>query len=136
VRSNAALTIGGLARAAGVHVETIRYYQRLQLIWKPVRRFGAVHHYSGDALARLRFIKRAKALGFSLREVRALLELRREDGGPLVRDLAARKLGLVEKQLGDLAARRDALLRLLAQLDSVVHYGRTLDEMLDALEES
>jgi len=112
------MTIGKLALAAGVNVETIRYYQRLRLIWKPARRFGAVHFYSNDAVARLRFIKRAQALGFSLREVGVLLDLRREDGCALVRELAGRKLAHVEKELGELAARRDALKALLGQCES------------------
>jgi MerR family mercuric resistance operon transcriptional regulator len=118
-RSNGGFTIGGLARAAGVHVETIRYYQRLRLVSKPVRRYGAVHHYSDDALARLRFIKRAQALGFSLREVGILVGLDRQDGCAALRKLAAGKLAAVETELVRLEARRSALQRLLTECDAV-----------------
>jgi MerR family mercuric resistance operon transcriptional regulator len=103
-----------------VHVETIRYYQRLRLISKPPRRFGAVHHYSADAVARLRFIKRAQELGFSLREVAALLSLGRQDGCAFVRELAGRKLAVVEGQLAVLQARSGALRSLLAECDAAV----------------
>jgi MerR family mercuric resistance operon transcriptional regulator len=118
-RSNGGLTIGGLARAAGVHVETIRYYQRLRLIAKPLRRLGAVHHYSDDALTRLRFIKRAQALGFSLREVGILVGLGRQEGCAGVRELLARKLSAVEADLARLEARRGALTSLVAECDAV-----------------
>ena len=123
MRSNGALTIGGLARAAGVHVETIRYYQRLRLIAKPMARFGAVHHYSDDAVARLRFIKRAQALGFSLREVGILVGLAPGEGCASLRELAARKLAAVERELGDLAARRDALKSLVAECSAAPGAG-------------
>lgn len=118
LHSNAGFTIGALARAAGVHVETIRYYQRLRLISKPPRRFGAVHHYSDDALARLRFIKRAQNLGFSLREVALLVGLGSHGSCGDVRELAARKLATLEKELLELEARCTALRGLLAECDT------------------
>lgn len=118
-RSNGGLTIGGLARAAGVHVETIRYYQRLRLVAKPLRRLGAVHHYSDDALTRLRFIKRAQALGFSLREVGILVGLGRQEGCAGVRELLAHKLAAAEADLARVEARRVALKSLLAECDAV-----------------
>lgn len=67
--SNSSLTIGALAAAAGVHVETVRYYQRRGLITEPVRPRGGVRRYSADDADRLRFIKRAQAMGFALAEV-------------------------------------------------------------------
>lgn len=76
-----------------------------------------MHHYSDDALARLRFIKRAQGLGFSLREVAILVDLGRRDNCACVRDLAARKLALVEKELDELETRREALRALLAECD-------------------
>jgi len=74
-RTERALTIGRLARAARVNVETIRYYQRRGLPGTPRKPPGGVRHYPQEALARLRFIKRAQQLGFSLRDIRELLVL-------------------------------------------------------------
>ena len=75
---NDSMTIGKVATMADVHVETIRYYQRLGLVSEPPRPPGGVRHYEHDTVARLRFIKRAQHLGFSLDEVRSLLAL--DDG--------------------------------------------------------
>lgn len=80
VRSKLSMTytIGGLAKATGIHIETIRYYQRRGLMDEPARPLGGVRrYYEGDA-QRLRFIKQAQTLGFSLEEVAELLTL--EDG--------------------------------------------------------
>ena len=72
------LTIGILARKANVHVETIRYYERKSLIVQPPRSEGGYRIYSEDAVARVRFIKRAQELGFTLKEIAELLSLRIE----------------------------------------------------------
>lgn len=72
------LTIGKLAKAAGVGVETVRYYQRCGLLPVPERAFGAVRHYSQESLQRLYFIRRAQSFDFTLEEIRALL---RQSGG-------------------------------------------------------
>lgn len=113
-RPSGALTIGALARAAGVHVETIRYYQRLRLISKPGRCRGSIGYYSADALARVRFIKRAQALGFSLREIAVLAALDRRHDCASAHGLAVEKLASTERSLAELKARRDALSSLLA----------------------
>jgi Hg(II)-responsive transcriptional regulator len=72
----ATLTIGQLARQADVHVETIRYYERRELLAAPSRSASGYRQYTPDAVARIRFIKRAQELGFSLREIQELLSLR------------------------------------------------------------
>ncbi|HCD54689.1 MAG TPA: MerR family transcriptional regulator, partial [Halieaceae bacterium] len=72
------MTIGSLAKAAEINVETIRYYQRLGLMTEPEKPLGGIRRYDEDALARLRFIRRARWLGFSLEEIGELLKL--EDG--------------------------------------------------------
>ncbi|MBW6389824.1 Hg(II)-responsive transcriptional regulator [Billgrantia antri] len=72
------MTIGGLAKAASVHVETIRYYQRRGLLPEPKRPPGGIRRYGAADLARLAFVKNAQQLGFSLAEVSELLCL--EDG--------------------------------------------------------
>ena len=113
-----ALTIGRLARAAGVHVETIRYYQRRGLLAEPNRPAGGVRRYGTDAVARLGFIKRAQEIGFSLEEVKALLVLGETPNCRGARTLAANKLQLVESRLRDLDRMRRALKSLIGQCDA------------------
>ena len=76
------MTIGQLAEEGGVTVETVRYYQRRGLMRRPHRPATGYRMYSEDDLAGLRFIKRAQALGFTLEEVREMLELRRGHANP------------------------------------------------------
>lgn len=108
------MTIGQLAAAVGVTVEAIRYYQREHLMPIPERRRGAIRHYGERELKRLRFIKRAQALGFTLEEVRNLLKL--EDGAHCAetREIAAAKLAVIDAKLRDLQAMRHALSDLVA----------------------
>ena len=108
------MTIGKLARTAGVTVETVRYYQRLGIFPEPHRARGSIRRYADDALRRLRFIKRAQGLGFSLDEVKLLLAL--SDGKHCVetRTLAERKRAVVEEKLADLKAMHDALSGLIS----------------------
>lgn len=110
------MTIGRLARAAGVHVESIRYYQRRGLLGVPRRPTAGVRRYGEDALARLRFIKRAQQVGFSLREVADLLKLQR--GCRDARSLAAAKLVAVERRMADLARIRRVLGELIAKCET------------------
>lgn len=72
------LTIGTFAKAAGVNVETIRFYQRKGLLLEPARRYGRIRRYDTADVARVKFVKSAQRLGFSLDEVAQLLKL--EDG--------------------------------------------------------
>ncbi|HMN57653.1 MAG TPA: Hg(II)-responsive transcriptional regulator [Ottowia sp.] len=96
------LTIGVLADAAGVNVETIRFYQRKGLMQEPDRPLGGIRRYGGPDLARVRFIKSAQRLGFSLDEIADLLKL--EDGSHCTeaREQAERKLADVRDRLADL----------------------------------
>lgn len=96
------LTIGVLADAAGVNVETIRFYQRKGLMQEPYRPLGGIRHYGEPDLARVRFIKSAQRLGFSLDEVGDLLKL--EDGSHCTeaRKQAEHKLADVRARLADL----------------------------------
>jgi MerR family mercuric resistance operon transcriptional regulator len=105
--------IGRLAEETGVHFETIRYYQRLGLMPTPARNYGAVRRYGEDEVSRLRFIKRAQALGFSLDEVRLLLELSIGEHCAETRTLAEQKRELVEKKISDLRGIRKALDKLV-----------------------
>lgn len=116
--SNETMTIGQVAAQAVVHVETIRYYQRLGLVGEPPRPLGGIRHYDAKTVARLRFIKRAQQLGFSLDEVRNLLAL--EDGQSCreTRVLAENKLGVIEQRLVDLRRMQKLLKTLIGECDS------------------
>lgn len=95
------LTIGSLAKAAGVNIETIRYYQRIGLITEPRKPAQGYRIYPEDSFTRIKFIKRAQQLGFSLQEVAELLEL----GDGKCRDVRVRaeqKREEIEKQIKDL----------------------------------
>ena len=84
-----ALTIGRLAEAADVHVETVRYYQRRGLLAEPARPPGTVRRYSDADIERLRFIKRAQVMGFTLAEIESLLRMRQRPSCRATRSLAA-----------------------------------------------
>ena len=73
--TEAKLTIGHIARAAGVNVETVRYYQRRGLVSLPAKRSRGFRYYSPEIAGRVRFIKRAQALGMSLKEVQRLMKI-------------------------------------------------------------
>lgn len=112
------LTIGKLADAAGVNIETIRYYQRRGLLDEPPKPLGGHRRYAPEQAKRVRFIKRAQALGFTLDEVGALLTLDAACACGETRALAVRKLGLIEQKMADLAAMRQALGGLVQQCDA------------------
>lgn len=114
----AEMTIGALAKAAGVHVETVRYYQRRGLVEEPRREPRSVRRYDEHAVRRLRFVRRAQELGFTLEEIKGLIQLGETPNCRGARDLAARKLELVNARLSDLRRMQEALRRLVAQCDS------------------
>jgi len=109
------LSIGGLAKAADVNVETIRYYQRRGLLDEPSKPLGGHRRYSRAAATRVRFIKRAQQLGFTLEEIKELMLL--EDGQSCreARMLAERKLELIDTRIADLSRMRRSLRGLIAQ---------------------
>lgn len=107
------ITIGSLARAAGVGVETVRYYQRRGLLPQHGARKGAFRVYGSDELARLQFIRRAQALGFTLEEVSDLLALDEENDRERARVLAKAKVADVEARIRQLEDMRAALLSLV-----------------------
>jgi MerR family mercuric resistance operon transcriptional regulator len=112
------LTIGKLAERAGVNVETIRYYQRRGLMVEPKKPLGGYRHYSPDTAKRVRFIKRAQALGFTLEEVAGLLRLDAANACAETRELAAHKLALIQGKLAELTAIRQGLAALVAKCDT------------------
>ena len=117
------LTIGRLADEAGVNVETIRYYQRRGLMAEPDKPMSGHRRYDSDATKRVRFIKRAQVLGFTLDEIASLLALEEARACAETRDLAAHKLQVIEGKLADLKAMRKALTALLHQCDSEASKG-------------
>jgi MerR family transcriptional regulator, copper efflux regulator len=105
------LTIGRAAQAAGVNVETIRFYERRGLVTQPPRPRGGYRAYSAETVSRIRFIRRAQEIGFSLREIEELLSLRtdpRADCGD-VREKARAKLDIVDQKIAELKRVRVAL---------------------------
>jgi MerR family mercuric resistance operon transcriptional regulator len=95
------MRIGELARSVDVNVETIRYYQRIGLLELPEKPYGGVRSYNDKDLQRLRFIRRAQLLGFSLEDIRELLALSSADC-ERVEKLAAEKLNQVNTKLRQL----------------------------------
>ena len=112
---NQQLSFGSLAKAADVNVETIRYYQRRGLLDEPSKPLGGHRRYTASAATRLRFIKRAQQLGFTLEQIRELLLL--EDGQSCrdARLLAERKVELIETRIADLTRMRRSLRVLIAE---------------------
>jgi Hg(II)-responsive transcriptional regulator len=107
------LTIGRLARAAAVNIETVRYYQSRKLLPIPNRGSGAFRYYPSDLVERIRFIKRAQELGFSLTEIRELLRLNDGTDRVSIRKIAATRLEQIEAKLKDLSRMRSALSGLI-----------------------
>ena len=110
------LTTSQLANSAGVNVETLRYYERRGLLPEPPRRASGYRQYSQDDVARLQFIKRAKDLGFTLREVQELLDLRVDPDTPcaMVKRRADLKIIDIEERLRSLKRMKKALNKLAA----------------------
>lgn len=111
-------TIGQLATEAGVNVETIRYYHRRNLLPEPTRVHGRTRRYGSAELSRLRFIKCAQRLGFTLREIDELLRLLDPMSCSKTRKITAAKLALVDERIRELQELRAEFTRLLAACDA------------------
>jgi len=114
------LTIGKLAEAGGVGVETIRYYQRRGLIGTPVRSGGdgwggGIRRYDAEDVRRLKFIRSAQAAGFTLEEIGELLALEASDDRVRVRDLARQRIDALDARIAQMTEARAALARLAVQ---------------------
>jgi MerR family mercuric resistance operon transcriptional regulator len=108
------LTIGKLAAAGGVGVETVRFYQRRGLLGTP-RRDGGIRRYDGEDLRRLRFIRQAQAAGFTLVEIAELLALDAGEDRARARELAGARVEALELKIAELQRVRDALKRLASE---------------------
>ena len=114
------MTIAKLAKAGGVGVETVRYYQRRGLMAEPERgggsgSTGGFRRYSDEDLQRLRFIKAAQAAGFTLAEIGELLALDATDDRARARQMARARIAAIDEKIVELATARDALERLADQ---------------------
>jgi DNA-binding transcriptional MerR regulator len=114
-RTPRGLSVGKLAEAAGVNIQTIRYYERQGLLPKPERTGGGHRVFAQPDLARLQFIQGAKECGFTLKEIKDLLELRDSDGATCtdVRLRAEAKLNETERKLQRLGRLRTHLRKLI-----------------------
>ena len=124
-RMSSQLTIGQLGKKAGVNVQTIRYYERLGLLNPTARRLSGYRLYGAEEIRRLCFIKNAQALGFTLREVTELLNLRVRSSArcDAVQRKAQEKLAQVERKAQDLRAMARSLRSLIRACES----GRPTD---------
>lgn len=114
------LTIGKLAAAGDVGVETVRYYQRRGLLETPARSGGdgwggGVRRYDEDDLRRLKFIRAAQGAGFTLDEIGELLALEASDDRVRVRTLARQRIDVLDEKIAQMTATRAALARLADQ---------------------
>ena len=130
------LTIGQLAKQASLNRETVRYYERRRLLQRPARSIAGYRVFSDDAVKRLRFIRHAKMLGFSLEEIRELLSLRLDsiDTCGRVRERTQIKIGDIERKIEALQQMR----RALGELVTACSRRRKTDKcpILDSLEAS
>ena len=110
-------TIGRLAEAGGVGVETIRFYQRKGLLETPARA-DAIRRYGAEDLRRLRFIRQAQTAGFTLEEIGELLTLDAGEDRGRARELAQARLLALDQKIADLERARDSLKRLARQCAS------------------
>jgi MerR family mercuric resistance operon transcriptional regulator len=108
------LTIGQVARLAGVGVETVRFYERSGLLKQPERKASGYRKYGDDVIARLRFVAAAKDLGFSLKEIKELLDLRVGPDATCsdVRDKAQAKIAEVEEKISTLQRMKKSLVEI------------------------
>ena len=129
------ITIGKAARLADVGVETVRFYERKGLIEKPPRMNSGYRQYPEKTIQRIRFIRRAKELGFSLREIEELLSLRIDPETKCedIRERAEAKIASTEEKLRDLKKIKKSLRRLTAECQGRAPVNEC--PILEALEE-
>ena len=111
------LSIGKLAASGGVGVETVRFYQRRGILPQPTRDEG-IRRYGSDDVRRLRFIKQAQAAGFTLEEIKELLDLDASEDRSRARELADARVKALDARIVELQRARDALRRLARECGS------------------
>ncbi len=125
------LSIGAFAKAAGVNVETIRFYQRKGLLPEPDRPYGSIRRYGGQDVARVRFVKSAQRLGFRLDEIGELLKLADGTRCSEAAEIAALRLVDVRARMADLMRMEAALSTLVKECSA--HRGQVSCPLIDAL---
>jgi len=125
------LRIGEVVLKIGISADTLRYYEKINLMPKVHRNNGGVRFYGESDLSRLRFIKRAQKMGFSLNEITQLLAFREnpQRAKPIVRDLAYQKLAKIEENIAELNILRDELRLLTTLCDSIPEGCPILDKL-------
>ena len=115
MNANPSLTIGAVAKRVGVAIDTIRYYEREGLLPEPERRASGYRSYDESAVRQLRFIRRAKDLGFTLEEIRDLLALSadRHRGVKAVKQRAEQRLAAIDERIAELTRVRNGLEQLI-----------------------
>jgi len=127
------ITIGKVAKLSGVGVETIRFYEREGLLNKPKRKESGYRLFETEVVGRIKFIKRAKQLGFSLREIRELLSLRVDSrvSATEVKKRVDSKIEQIDRRIYDLKKVRNALAQLSRSVRKTSISERTLLDVLE-----
>src|SRR5215210_2407608 len=115
------LKIGEVSKRSGVGVEALRFYEKSGLLDRPSRTYGGYRVYGEDVLERLAFIKQAQALGFSLDEIRRIVDDARRGESPCdeVREIVRRRMGELDERLRELQRHRRELKKTLEEWDKV-----------------
>jgi len=127
------MAIGELSRRTHCNIETIRYYERIGLMPKPRRENGRFRRYREHDVSRLRFIRRARQLGFTLDEVRSLLRLsmtEEQDNRVQIRSIASAHIADIRAKIGDLSAMEAVLAQAICDCQSAVAQRCPLIEVL------
>lgn len=116
LKNDEPLTVGAAAKAAGVGVQTLHYYERLGLLPKPQRSAANYRLYSSDAIRRVKFIKKAQAIGLTLEETKQILDLKERGRAPCakVAELGERHLREIDMRLAELRKYRRGLAEALS----------------------
>jgi DNA-binding transcriptional MerR regulator len=131
------LRAGSIAKKAGVGVQTLHYYERIGLLPKPTRSAANYRLYSPDALRRVRFIKKAQALGFTLAEIKQILDLKSHGRAPCrkVTELGEKHLQEIDARLSQLRAYRRAVIQSLTSWrEETAHRRNCAGEFCDLIE--
>jgi len=131
------LRVGSIAKKAGVGVQTLHYYERIGLLPKPTRSEANYRLYSPDALRRVRFIKKAQALGFKLEEIKQILDLKSHGRAPCrkVTELGQKHLRDIDARLAQLRRyRREVARSLTSWREKTAHRRNCAGEFCDLIE--
>lgn len=131
------LRVGSIAKKAGVGVQTLHFYERIGLLPKPIRSEANYRLYSPDALRRVRFIKKTQALGFTLAEIKQILDLKSHGRAPCrkVTELGEKHLQQIDARLAQLRAYRRAVIQSLTSWrEKTAHRRNCAGEFCDLIE--